>query len=220
MKDRVTLPERLLEINGLPGMANVEALQRTRCAYFRDEDNASCNKRRPGSACAALHGLNRNHAIFEWSDACVATHSSDVAVALAAMDACRGPRTRGRADDPVHRRCPHARRAGIALPQGARPPILRVRTRVRSRRRGGRGRATGLGQARHGRCGAQTLAALRSRRGVARYRPGRHRRRSAISASFTDAGPLAHNAFNPRCTSGCAPDARSGDRSRHFGFLL
>jgi hypothetical protein len=37
-------------------------MQRTRCAYFRDEDDVPCNKRRPGSGCAALHGLNRNHA--------------------------------------------------------------------------------------------------------------------------------------------------------------
>src|SRR5260221_1720618 len=69
-------------------------MQRTRCAYFRDEDPLPCNKRRPGSGCAAVHGLNRNHAIVGWSDACVATHPSDVAVALAAMDAnviVRGP---------------------------------------------------------------------------------------------------------------------------------
>src|ERR1700686_2051856 len=62
-------------------------MQRTRCAYFRNEDDVPCNKRRPGSGCAALHGLNRNHAIFGWSEACVATNPSDVAVALAAMDA-------------------------------------------------------------------------------------------------------------------------------------
>jgi xanthine dehydrogenase YagS FAD-binding subunit len=62
-------------------------LQRTRCAYFRDDDAPPCNKREPGSGCSALHGLNRNHAIFGWSDACVATHPSDVAVALAALDA-------------------------------------------------------------------------------------------------------------------------------------
>jgi len=146
MKDRAALPERLLDINGLPDMGRIEALpegglrigalarmsdvaadrevrrrfpviaeallfaasgqlrnmasmggnimQRTRCAYFRDEDPLPCNKRRPGSGCSALHGLNRNHAIFGWSDACVATHPSDVAVALAAMDAnviVRGP---------------------------------------------------------------------------------------------------------------------------------
>jgi xanthine dehydrogenase YagS FAD-binding subunit len=62
-------------------------MQRTRCAYFRDEDDVPCNKRWPGSGCAARHGLNRNQAIFGWSDACVATHPSDVAVALAALDA-------------------------------------------------------------------------------------------------------------------------------------
>src|SRR5256885_3484761 len=62
-------------------------MQRTRCAYFRDEDDLPCNKRRPGSGCSALDGLNRNHAIFGWSEACVATNPSDVAVALAALDA-------------------------------------------------------------------------------------------------------------------------------------
>jgi xanthine dehydrogenase YagS FAD-binding subunit len=139
MKDRAVLPERLLDINGLPNMARIEALpgggvrigalarmsdvaadtevrrrfpviaeallfsasgqlrnmasiggnimQRTRCAYFRDETHGRCNKRRPGAGCAALHGLNRNHAIFGWSESCVATNPSDFAVALAAMDA-------------------------------------------------------------------------------------------------------------------------------------
>jgi len=139
MKDRAALPERLLDINGLPDMARIETLpdgslrigalarmsdvaanaevrgrfpviaealllaasgqlrnmasmggnimQRTRCAYFRDDDDPPCNKRRPGSGCSAHHGLNRNHAIFGWSDACVATNPSDVAVAFAALDA-------------------------------------------------------------------------------------------------------------------------------------
>jgi xanthine dehydrogenase YagS FAD-binding subunit len=146
MKDHATLPERLLDINHLPGLARIEAradggvhigalahmsdvaadlevrrrfpviaesllfaasgqlrnmatiggniMQRTRCAYFRDEDNLPCNKRRPGSGCSALHGVNRNHAVFGWSEACVATHPSDLAVALAALDAVvivRGP---------------------------------------------------------------------------------------------------------------------------------
>jgi CO/xanthine dehydrogenase FAD-binding subunit len=72
-------------------------MQRTRCAYFRDEDDLPCNKRCPGSGCSARQGLNRNHAIFGWSDACVATHPSDLAVALAALDAVvivLGPRGR------------------------------------------------------------------------------------------------------------------------------
>jgi xanthine dehydrogenase YagS FAD-binding subunit len=73
----------------LRNMASIggNIMQRTRCAYFRDEDDLPCNKRRPGSGCSALNGINRNHAIFGWSDACVATHPSDVAVALAALDA-------------------------------------------------------------------------------------------------------------------------------------
>src|SRR5579863_2663524 len=139
MKDRVTLPDSLLDINRLPDMSQIEALsdgglrigalarmsdvaanpdlrsrfpviaesllfaasgqlrnmatiggnimQRTRCTYFRDEDDLPCNKRRPGSGCSARYGLNRNHAIFGWSEDCVATNPSDFAVALAALDA-------------------------------------------------------------------------------------------------------------------------------------
>jgi xanthine dehydrogenase YagS FAD-binding subunit len=61
-------------------------LQRTRCGYFRNEA-LPCNKRQPGSGCGARDGQNRGHAIFGGSDACVATHPSDLAVALAALDA-------------------------------------------------------------------------------------------------------------------------------------
>jgi len=61
-------------------------LQRTRCSYFRDVATP-CNKREPGSGCAAIEGANRMHAILGTSDSCVATHASDVAVALVALDA-------------------------------------------------------------------------------------------------------------------------------------
>ncbi|MDT7797489.1 MAG: xanthine dehydrogenase YagS FAD-binding subunit [Actinomycetota bacterium] len=61
-------------------------LQRTRCSYFRDVATP-CNKRVPGSGCPALEGANRMHAILGTSDACAATHASDVAVALVALDA-------------------------------------------------------------------------------------------------------------------------------------
>ncbi|MFI9167900.1 FAD binding domain-containing protein [Streptomyces lincolnensis] len=61
-------------------------MQRTRCTYFRDV-TADCNKREPGSGCAALDGVNRTHAILGTSDACVATHPSDAAVAFAALEA-------------------------------------------------------------------------------------------------------------------------------------
>ena len=62
-------------------------LQRTRCTYFYDDDGARCNKRNPGQGCDAIDGFNRIHAILGASPACVATHPSDMCVALAALDA-------------------------------------------------------------------------------------------------------------------------------------
>jgi xanthine dehydrogenase YagS FAD-binding subunit len=61
-------------------------LQRTRCPYFYDT-NLPCNKRKPGSGCAALEGFSRQHAIVGASEACIATHPSDMAVAMRALDA-------------------------------------------------------------------------------------------------------------------------------------
>jgi xanthine dehydrogenase YagS FAD-binding subunit len=61
-------------------------MQRTRCPYFYDT-NQPCNKRQPGSGCAAIGGFSRNHAILGTSDACIATHPSDMAVAMRALDA-------------------------------------------------------------------------------------------------------------------------------------
>src|SRR5467141_1676007 len=61
-------------------------LQRTRCYYFYDTATP-CNKREPGSGCSAIKGLNRMHAILGASEACIATHPSDMCVALAALDA-------------------------------------------------------------------------------------------------------------------------------------
>lgn len=61
-------------------------LQRTRCYYFYDVTKP-CNKRQPGSGCAAIEGFNRIHAILGTSDACIATHPSDMAVAMRALDA-------------------------------------------------------------------------------------------------------------------------------------
>ena len=72
--------------------------QRVRCSYFRDA-TSPCNKRDPGSGCAALSGFNRGHAILGTSDKCIATHPSDVAVALVALDAV------------VHTQGPHGERA-------------------------------------------------------------------------------------------------------------
>jgi xanthine dehydrogenase YagS FAD-binding subunit len=84
----------------LRNMATVggNLLQRTRCEYFRDT-SYPCNKRSPGTGCAALDGLNRGHALFGGSSSCIATYPGDFAVALAAFDAqvdtvsSRGERT-------------------------------------------------------------------------------------------------------------------------------
>jgi xanthine dehydrogenase YagS FAD-binding subunit len=62
-------------------------LQRTRCYYFYDPAFPACNKRKPGSGCGALDGFNRIHAILGQSDQCIATHPSDMCVAMVALDA-------------------------------------------------------------------------------------------------------------------------------------
>ncbi|MGK5741694.1 FAD binding domain-containing protein [Micromonospora sp. URMC 103] len=61
-------------------------MQRVRCTYFRDTD-AGCNKRAPGTGCSAMEGVNRGHAVLGTSDCCIATHPSDLGVALQALDA-------------------------------------------------------------------------------------------------------------------------------------
>jgi xanthine dehydrogenase YagS FAD-binding subunit len=72
-------------------------LQRARCRYFRDPAVPACNKRNPGSGCAAITGIHRMHAVLGTSDHCIALHASDVAVPLMALDAV--VRTQG-ADGP------------------------------------------------------------------------------------------------------------------------
>src|SRR3954464_1573431 len=70
-------------------------MQRTRCSYFRDVSYENCNKRNPGSGCAAMDGVNRSHAVLGASDQCIATYPGDFAQALIAFDATvdiAGPR--------------------------------------------------------------------------------------------------------------------------------
>src|SRR5260370_10599474 len=62
-------------------------LQRSRCPYFRDVGYSACNKREPGSGCAAIGGENRWHAVLGTSENCIAANPSDLAVALVALDA-------------------------------------------------------------------------------------------------------------------------------------
>ncbi len=89
-KDYAVLSRALL--SGATGQLRNKAttagnlLQRTRCYYFYDTSKP-CNKREPGSGCSALGGFNRIHAILGASDACIATHPSDMAVAMRALDA-------------------------------------------------------------------------------------------------------------------------------------
>jgi len=91
MRDYPVLSQAILKAAS-PQLRNLATiggnpLQKTRCAYFRAEEILPCNKRKPGSGCSALHGINDKHAIFGWTQDCVATQPSDPAVALAALDA-------------------------------------------------------------------------------------------------------------------------------------
>jgi CO/xanthine dehydrogenase FAD-binding subunit len=104
----------------LRNMATIggNVLQRTRCRYFRDPAVAACNKRTPGSGCAAVHGAARMHAILGASEHCIALHASDLCVALVALDAI------------VHVQGPHGERTiplteFYALP-GDRPDVENV----------------------------------------------------------------------------------------------
>jgi xanthine dehydrogenase YagS FAD-binding subunit len=99
VRTRYPLLSQALVAGASPQLRNMATvggnlLQRTRCHYFYDVAYRECNKRAPGSGCAARDGHNRQHAILGASEQCVATHPSDMAVALAALDAVvsvRGP---------------------------------------------------------------------------------------------------------------------------------
>jgi xanthine dehydrogenase YagS FAD-binding subunit len=283
MKDRATLPARLLDINGFPGMAAVDArpdgslligalarmsdvaahpvvrqrfpvisesllfaasgqlrnmasiggniMQRTRCAYFRDGDGLPCNKRAPGSGCSALHGLNRSHAIFGWSESCVATHPSDLAVALAALDAT--VHVRGLHGDRViafsefHRLPGDTPEKDNVLERGDLIVGIEVPARVEARASHYlkvRDRqsyefalvSTAAAVAIDGR----TIQSVRLAMGGVAHRPWRlaaaeaalrglslddgPRLKAAIATSFTSARPLAHNAFKVELAQRCA----------------
>ena len=208
----------------LRNMASIggNIMQRTRCAYFRDETGSRCNKRRPGSGCAALHGLNRNHAIFGWSESCVATNPSDLAVALAAMDAIvivRGQGDERRIPFPDFHRLPGSTpERDNVLDRGDLIVAIEVPANEEARTSHYlkvRDRASyefalvsaAAGAAMDGR---RVRSARLAMGGIA-HKPWRLRAaesslrgislddieglRSAIAASFADARPLAHNAF-------------------------
>lgn len=91
VKQRYTVLSEALLSGASPQLRNMATtggnlLQRTRCYYFRDV-NYACNKRKPGSGCSAIDGYNRIHAVLGGSEHCVATHPSDMAVAMMALEA-------------------------------------------------------------------------------------------------------------------------------------
>ncbi|TRW88983.1 xanthine dehydrogenase family protein subunit M [Mycolicibacterium sp. 018/SC-01/001] len=91
VRQRFPVITQALELSASAQLRNMASIggnlmQRPRCLYFRDV-TAACNRRTPGAGCAAIGGRNRHHAILGTSDACVATHPSDLAVALVALDA-------------------------------------------------------------------------------------------------------------------------------------
>ena len=168
-------------------------LQRTRCYYFYDTATP-CNKREPGSGCSAIAGLNRMHAILGTSEACIATHPSDMCVALAALDAtvhvvgpawgardcfCGLPPAAGEHAAARHEsaaeRDRHGSRASGArlcnklyLSENPRSPLLCIRAGVRRGRAGARRRHDQRGPSSARRRGAQTLARSIGRSGTAR----------------------------------------------------
>lgn len=92
VRERCPLLVEALLAGATPQLRNMATIggnlmQRTRCDYFRDPGFARCNKRAPGSGCDALEGENRKHAVLGTSEHCIATHPSDLAVALVALDA-------------------------------------------------------------------------------------------------------------------------------------
>ena len=184
-------------------------LQRTRCYYFYDTATP-CNKREPGSGCSAIEGINRIHAILGTSEHCIATHPSDMCVALAALDAMvhvAGPA----ASAPIafadfHRLPgdtpqldtnlqpdelitaielpPQGFARTLQLPEDPRPAVLRVRAGV------GRGRARA--RRRHDQRGARSRsAASRTSRGATPRPKRRCAARRADAASFAQAADAA-----------------------------
>ena len=91
VRKQIPMITEALELSASAQLRNMASIggnlmQRPRCLYFRDV-SAPCNRRDPGSGCAAIGGRNRTHAILGTSEQCVATHPSDLAVALVALDA-------------------------------------------------------------------------------------------------------------------------------------
>jgi len=196
-------------------------LQRTRCPYFRDTTYAQCNKRDPGTGCAARDGFNRLHAVLGTSEACIASYPGDFAQGLVALDATveligpSGPRVLR--FDQLHR-LPAARPdiettlkpgefiAGYSVPDGAWPRSLYVKVRDRaSYSFANASAAVALRTDEGGRVSDVRLALggvatvpWRARKAEAILRNGplnEDTAREAAEAEFADAVTFEHNAF-------------------------
>lgn len=195
-------------------------LQRTRCAYFRDTTYPQCNKRDPGSGCAARDGFNRLHAVLGTSDHCIAMYPGDWAQALVALDAmvevtgAGGPRSLQFAD--LHRLpgdTPHIETTlapgelitGFVIPGGPWPRSLYRKVRDReSYAFANASAAVALdlegGAARDVRIAVGGVATIpwRARKAEAMLKGKpltEAAAREAAAAEFADARPLAHNAY-------------------------
>lgn len=198
-------------------------LQRTRCTYFRDPAAyPNCNKRHPGSGCAAIDGVNRNHAILGTSSACIAIYPGDFAVSLVAFDAriiVRGTTERsipvddffllpGTTPERENTLVPGEIIVGVEVPRSAalqRSHYLKVRDRA-SYEFAAASAAVGIELAADG----KTIRDVRIAMGGVATKPWRLRHveaalkgkkldeatlRSAAAAAVNDAKPSAHNGF-------------------------
>ena len=192
--ERLPLVREALLAGASPQLRNMatiggNVMQRTRCRYFRDPTVAACNKRAPGSGCAAVTGAARMHAILGASEHCIAVHASDLCVSLVALDAVVHIRGAGGersvpltefyvvpGEPARHRERARARRAdhgdrgaaassgsAVGLSEGPRPSVVRVRAYLGGRRARDRGRHDRDGACRSGRRRHDSVACARGR---------------------------------------------------------
>ena len=194
VSERVPFVREALLAGASPQLRNMATiggnlLQRTRCRYFRDATVPACNKRTPGSGCAAVRGPARMHAILGASEHCIALHASDLCVPLVALDTVvdiQGvdgsrsvPLTQfyvlpGERPD-IENVLQHgelitrdtntaaAGRHAVRLPEGARPSLLRVRAHLRGRGAADRRRHDRARPPRSRRCRDDAVAGSRGR---------------------------------------------------------
>ena len=209
-------------------------LQRTRCVYFREPNAGTpggygCNKRTPGSGCAAMDGFNRTHAILGTSEHCIATHPSDMCVAMAALEAMilvegpKGKRTIAFAD--FHKLpgdTPHIENAlepgelvtyvdlpkpvrgrEVHVSEAARSRQLRVRAGLGGGCRAGGRRSHPLRPRGDGRRGHQAVALARSRSRVDGQTGECCHFKAAAEAALARAKPHTDNAFKVELAKRC-----------------